>query len=155
LTEAFLRRNFVHTQVHTGVLVFRTPRVAANESGCVPPFFKGCNRMTATRVFSPSKIEKRWTARLALPFCGVSSYFLANYHRLAAAPGQPGLNSTEAVLIIQLHDFKWDDRHPFPTVGTLAVRLGVTPRHVRDTMKALQERGYLLRIPGARGPDGC
>ncbi len=107
--------------------------------------------MTATRVFSPSKIEKRWTARLALPFCGVSSYFLANYHRLAAAPGQPGLNSTEAVLIIQLHDFKWDDRHPFPTVGTLAARLGVTPRHVRDTMKALQERGYLLRIPGARG----
>jgi DNA-binding transcriptional ArsR family regulator len=104
-----------------------------------------------TPAFAPSKVAKRWTNRLGAHFCPVSTFFLENYHRLAAAPGQPGLNSTEAMLVIHLVDFKWDERDPFPTVGTLATRMGLTPRHVRDTLKSLQERGYVDRIPGASG----
>ncbi|MGA7124403.1 MAG: hypothetical protein WBY94_30150 [Polyangiaceae bacterium] len=35
------------------------------------------------------------------------------------------INSTEAMLVIQLHDFKWDARAPYPTVRTLAERMGL------------------------------
>lgn len=107
--------------------------------------------MATEPLGTPSKVSKRWTARLGTRFCVVSSYFLGNYHRLKAGPGEPGLSSTEAMVVIHVMDFKWDEKHPFPTVGTLATRMGVSVRHVRDTLKALQDRGYLTRIPGARG----
>lgn len=109
-----------------------------------------------SRIHPPSEpqhkkqVAKRWTPALSRKFCPVSSYFLANYHRLGNA-GQPGLNSTEAMLIIQILDFKWDEKLPFPAVGTLAERLGVSARHVRETIKELEERGFLKRLPGARG----
>lgn len=96
------------------------------------------------------KVSKRWTPALGQQFCAVSSYFLAHYHRLGV-DGQRGLNSTEAMLIIQLVDFKWDEKMPFPTVGLLAQRLGVSTRHVRETFKALEGRGFVRRVPGARG----
>lgn len=98
-----------------------------------------------------SSVGKRWTERLGTPFCAVSSYFLEHYHRLASEPGQRGLSSTEAMLVIQLMAYKWDERDPYPTVGTLAKRMGLTPRHVRDTLKTLQERGYVARVPRERG----
>lgn len=108
--------------------------------------------MTSSRAITAntSKVGRRWTALLGEQFCPVSSYFLANYHRLGAT-GERGLNATEALLIIHIMDFKWDDAMPFPTVGTLAQRMGITRRHVRDTLRSLQQRGFLARIPGARG----
>lgn len=96
------------------------------------------------------KVAKRWTPALGRQFCAVSSYFLANYHRLGN-DGQRGLNSTEAMLVIQILDFKWDEKLPFPTVGLLAQRMAVSTRHVRETLKELEGRGFLQRVPGARG----
>lgn len=98
-----------------------------------------------------SKKPSRWPEKLANRFSTVSSYFLENYHRLGTQSGSRGLSSTEAMLVIHILDFKWDSRLPFPTVGTLARRLGVSSRHVRDTIKTLEERGYICRIPKARG----
>lgn len=97
-----------------------------------------------------SKIGRRWTPRLGEHFCPVSSYFLANYHRLGGA-SQRGLNATEALLVIHIMDYKWDDAMPFPTVGKLAERMGISRRHVRDTLRGLEQRGVIARIPGARG----
>ncbi len=55
------------------------------------------------------------------------------------------------MLIIQLIDYKWDEAAPFPSIGTLAKRMGNSPRHVRDTMKKLEDLGYLKRIARAYG----
>lgn len=93
-----------------------------------------------------NKVSERWTPRLGEQFCPISSYFLANYHRLSSAPGQGGLKSTEAMLVIHLIDHKWDDRHPFPTIGKLATRLGVSTRHVRDTLRLLEQRSLVTRL---------
>jgi len=87
-------------------------------------------------------IAARWTERLAAPFCPVSSYFLQNYHRLG---GSYGLNSTEAMLIVQLVDFKWSASAPYPTTATLATRLGISQRQVRSTLQRLEELGWLFR----------
>jgi hypothetical protein len=42
---------------------------------------------------TPKAVAHRWTPRLGAKFCPVSSYFLANYHRLAPATGERGLNA--------------------------------------------------------------
>jgi hypothetical protein len=79
----------------------------------------------------------------------VSSYFLGNYCRLNPAGG--GLTSTEAMVIIQLMDHKWDERAPYPTVRTLAKRMGLSVRAVRSALENLQKMGYLQREPSSVG----
>lgn len=96
-------------------------------------------------------VSKRWTPLLARRFCAVSSAFLEHYHDLRPHPGARGLTSTEAMLVIQLFDFKWDERAPFPTVRKLATRLGITPRAVRSALKSLEDGNYIKRVPM---PDG-
>jgi hypothetical protein len=96
-------------------------------------------------------IEARWTKRLAAQFCPVSSYFLANYHRLKPHPQGRSLNSTEAMLIVHLVDHKWDDRAPFPTVGTLAKRMSLSARGVRNALQMLESAGYVRREASATG----
>lgn len=99
-----------------------------------------------------SSIARRTTERLAARgFCGVPSYFLQNYHRLPPpTPGQRGLTSTEAMLLIHLLDFKWDEHPPFPALETLAERMGITARAVRKAMVHLEECKFLERIPDRR-----
>lgn len=98
-----------------------------------------------------SGIEARWGSRLAVPFNPVSRYFLHNYHRLRPHPGARGLNSTEAMLVIQILDHKWDSRAPFPTISTLAKRMGVTARSIRSTLKRLEDLNYVHRDPSPFG----
>jgi DNA-binding MarR family transcriptional regulator len=90
-------------------------------------------------------VEERWTLRLSSQFCPVSSYFLHNYYRLRPHEGAQGLTSTEAMTLIQIIDHKWDRRAPWPTLGTLAKRLGSTERTVRATIKRLEALGYIQR----------
>lgn len=95
---------------------------------------------------APTKPERtiaaRWTERLAAPFCPVSSYFLRNYHRIG---GSWGLNSTEAMLVVHLLDFKWSADAPFPTTQTLATRMGITQRQVRATLQKLENLKLIRR----------
>ena len=102
---------------------------------------------------STHSVEMRWTPRLAKQFCPVSSYFLANYARLKPHPNARGLTSSEAMFIIQLMDFKWDERMPYPTMNTLAERLGVGRRSARKTASNLVEQGYLNRVEMPYGPN--
>ena len=100
--------------------------------------------------FSPAA---RWTPTLVADgFTPVSVYFLHNYHRLKSRPvkgvggGSPaGLNSTEAMLIIQIMSHKWSDKAPFVTVANLCERMGLGDRQVRKVMKRLDELGFMSR----------
>lgn len=101
---------------------------------------------------SKRKMADRWTPKLARSgFCPVSSYFLANYHRLKPHPGAEGLSSTEAMVLIQILDFKWDSKMPFPTISTLATRMGLAPRTVRAAIARVEALGYVERVLAPNG----
>lgn len=89
--------------------------------------------------------QQRWTQKLGRNFTPVSDFFLANYHRLRPHPNARGLNSGEAMLIIQLVSFKRDKRAPFPSQKLLAKRMGIEERMVREHIKNLAKQGYLQR----------
>lgn len=94
----------------------------------------------------------RWTPKLHARFCPVSSYFLANFHRLVPQNEKP-LNSTHAMLLIQILDHQWGKKQPFPSVQTLATRLGMTPRGVRLALARLVELGQVTKFPGPGGKN--
>ena len=87
--------------------------------------------------------QDRWTQQLGRHFTPVSDYFLGNYHRLRPHENARGLSSAEAMLVIQLMSFKRDGRAPFPSHKTLATRMGISERMVRQHVRALVELGYL------------
>ena len=92
------------------------------------------------------RIAARWTPRLAAQgYTAVTNVFLEAYAELVTGPGERGLNSTEAMLIVHLMSFKWDGRLPFPKVGLLARRMGLTTRAVRAALKSLEDRGLVAR----------
>lgn len=78
-------------------------------------------------------------------FNAVPSFFLANYAELKPNDNARGLNSSEAILLIQLLDFKWTEDAPFPSIETLANRMGQSPRHVRDMLRTLEQLGLIER----------
>jgi hypothetical protein len=99
-------------------------------------------------------IAARWggSDKLAEQFCPVSSFFLAHYPELKSRPvkGSPGgmpagLSSAEAMLVIQLLDFKWGEDAPFPKVDTIGKRMGITGRSVRTLLARLIGLGFLRR----------
>ena len=93
------------------------------------------------------KLAQRWGGyhELVNSWVPISHYFLENYHRLKPHEGASGLNSTEAMLLIHLINFKWDSKSPHPSVTTLAERLGISPRQTRNIIKRLEDLGFLKR----------
>lgn len=99
-------------------------------------------------------VKARWGEKLASAgFSPVPSVFLRHYHKLRVCPGKRArkLNSTEVMVIIHLAEFKWDERDPWPSVGTIAERLGISPRSTREAMKTLEEADLLKRKLSLRG----
>lgn len=85
------------------------------------------------------QVAHRWTARLAAArWTPVSDYFLKNYHRMK-------ITHTEAMVLIHLISFKWDLSAPFPALGTIAKRMGITPTSVRTHLRRLEGKGFLYR----------
>lgn len=116
--------------------------------------------MTATRTPQVPKQERdrsvqgRWGELLtSAGFAPVPSYFLRLYHKLQVCSGKRArpMNSTEAMIIIHLSDFKWDERDPWPSVGTIAERLGISVRSTREAMSTLEKAGLLTRKLSNRG----
>jgi hypothetical protein len=100
--------------------------------------------MSSTR----NKIAKQWCScdeLLEEGWNAVPSYFLANYHRLPPQPNTDGLSSSEALLLVHLLDYKWDENDPHPSVRTLAKRMGKSERWIRDILKDLEDLGYIDR----------
>ena len=55
------------------------------------------------------------------------------------------------MVIIHLVDHKWDERAPFPTVRTLATRMSLSVRGVRNALQTLESNGYVRREASATG----
>lgn len=88
-------------------------------------------------------ILSRWGGRPALlreGFVAVPTTFLKYYSKLV-----PQLTPTEALFILELVVYKWDQRAPFPSYKSLADRMGVSETYARKLARGLQAKGYLTR----------
>lgn len=73
---------------------------------------------------------------------GVPVSFLTHYGNLIS---YGGLTAAEAMFVLQLMAFKWNENAPFPSYATLAKRMGITDKQVRRYAKALEDKGFLQR----------
>lgn len=90
-------------------------------------------------------LAKRWGNHETLlkgGWVGVPVAFLTNYGRLIQ---YGGLTTAEAMFVLQLMAFKWSEEAPFPSYGTLALRMGITDKQARRYAKALEDKGFLTR----------
>jgi len=102
-------------------------------------------------------VTARWPNDLGRSFTPISNYFLENYHRLSPHPSAKGLSSAEAMVIVHLLSYKWDERAPYPTLGKISARMGISKRAVRAHLKTLgdlktpDEISYVYRERSAVG----
>jgi len=71
-------------------------------------------------------------------FLVVPVKYLARYSAL-------NLNANEAMFVLQLMTFKWDDADPYPTYGSIAQRMGVSEKMARRYAKSLEQKGWVRR----------
>ncbi|MET0754373.1 MAG: helix-turn-helix domain-containing protein [Pyrinomonadaceae bacterium] len=96
---------------------------------------------------SEEKIKKSVAARWVHPelfdegFVGIPTRFLQLYPRL-----QPSLTSGEAIFVIQLMSFKWDEKDPFPSYKLLGERMGTSSKTAQRHATSLEAKRYLKRI---------
>ena len=84
----------------------------------------------------------RWTDKLVKKgWAPIAHSFLDLYARLP----EP-LTTTEAMVVVMLMRFKWDDRHPFPSLKRLARMMGLGSTSIRNHIRSLEKKGYLTRI---------
>jgi len=97
---------------------------------------------SATAITTKKRsVASRWTAALAATgHAPVTRGFLRNYSQL-----KPALSHGEAMFVIHLFDFKWDNAAPWPGYSVLAKYMGVSPKQVRRFAKSLEDKKYLLR----------
>lgn len=89
-----------------------------------------------------NSFEKRWAPSLKEDgFVPVSTFFLANYHRLKPYD----LTHGEAMFVIHLMQHKWDENAPFPAYKTIASRMHVSSKTARRWAQSLEKKGYLKR----------
>lgn len=90
------------------------------------------NRMVADR-WTPEIVKKGWAP--------IAHSFLDLYAKLPKP-----LTTTEAMVVIMLMRFKWDERHPFPSLKRLGRMMGLGSTSIRNYIRSLEEKGYLTRI---------
>jgi hypothetical protein len=56
------------------------------------------------------------------------------------------LEAVEAFFIVHLMAYKWDDAAPFPSMTTIARRMGVSVNYARTIARNLEGKGFLSRI---------
>jgi DNA-binding MarR family transcriptional regulator len=56
------------------------------------------------------------------------------------------LTVAEALFVIHLMWCKWDDDPPYPSLRTLARRMGITPIYARKLARSLEKKGFLRRM---------
>jgi DNA-binding MarR family transcriptional regulator len=74
-------------------------------------------------------------------FVPVSTFFLENYHRLKPFD----LTYGEAMFVVHLMRYKWDESAPFPAYKTIAQRMHVSTKSARRWAQSLEQKGYLKR----------
>lgn len=97
-------------------------------------------------------IRERWGGHHALAdqFTPISLFFLQHAHKLEV-PAKKGktkrLSSSEVMFIIHMMSFKWDRREPYPSLKTIAARMNLQTRQVRNIVASLEKGGYIQRVP--------
>ena len=71
----------------------------------------------------------------------VVNYFLEHYHELEPYD----LTHNEAMFVIHLMQYKWDNKPPRPAYKTLAKLMGVSEKTVRRYAQSLEQKKYLRR----------
>ena len=85
------------------------------------------------------RVSERWSGALASGgWTPVPDFFLANYHRLGVSP-------IEAMTVLHLISHKWGADAPFPSVATIAQRMGLKASSVRAHLRQLEKKGVLKR----------
>jgi hypothetical protein len=104
----------------------------------VPTENRAASKPPATRNRS---VANRWTPALATSFTPVSDYFLESYHRIKPAPPTHG----EAMFVVHLMRFKWDEKPPYPAFKTLAKQMGISDQQARKLARSLEQKKLLRR----------
>ena len=87
-------------------------------------------------------VATRWTDKLVKKgWAPIAHSFLDLYAQLP----EP-LTTTEAMVVVMLMRFKWDDRHPFPSLKRLARMMGLGSTSIRNHIRSLEKKRYLTRI---------
>jgi hypothetical protein len=92
------------------------------------------------------KLARRWGGHESLfakpeGWVGVPVTFLRLYGSLTPYP----LTVAEAMFVIELMGYKWSDKAPFPSYGTIGKRMGVSSKMVQRYARQLEDKGYLKR----------
>lgn len=100
---------------------------------------------TRTKKTPPAKTRTpadRWTKALVKNgWTPVSDEFLRLYGDL-----YPSISNGEAMFIIQLLSFKWDEKMPRPGFKTIAKRMGISDTQARTYARNLEKNAYLGRV---------
>ena len=96
-------------------------------------------RSETPRVRKTYSVSGRWTEYLARSgHVPVVNAFLDYYKDL-------DLTDTEAMFIIHLMSYKWDEQHPFPTYAKIAEVMHLKEDSLRRMTLRLQNAGFLRR----------
>jgi hypothetical protein len=95
----------------------------------------------ASKPVSLRAIAKRWSPSLAHRWTGVSDYFLENYHRIKPA----SLTHGEAMLIVHLMKYKWDELPPYPSFKVLSTQMGISMQQARKLARSIERKGLMRR----------
>ncbi len=87
-------------------------------------------------------VEKRWSKELTTDgWVPISHFFLENYHRLKPYD----LTHNEAMFVVHLFRYKWDENAPYPGYKTIAKHMGISDKSARRYAQSLEQKGYLHR----------
>lgn len=104
----------------------------------------GSSVVQAPEKESSRGVATRWGGDkriLAEGFVAVPTGFLTGFAKIRPY----GLSVAEAMFVLELMVFKWDAKNPYPSYGTLAERMGVSPAYARKLARSLVNKGYLWR----------
>jgi len=110
------------------------------------------NSQSVGRVREKRSARARWgkhTEELFFEgFLAVPIKFLRTYAAL-----RPPLTHGEALFILHLMTFKWDEALPYPSYKTLSRLMGVDQKTVQRYAQSLCRKKYLFRIFQAKGTN--
>jgi hypothetical protein len=108
--------------------------------------FSPASRPTPKRDPAPKRdIVTRWGGEAAIMsngYVAVPVQFLMNY----AAMKPYCLTVPEAMFVVQVMAFKWDEKAPFPGYKKVAARMGISEAYARKLARSLEGKGFLRRV---------
>jgi hypothetical protein len=97
------------------------------------------DKKNAPTVGRERSFRARWGETLTKKgMTAVANYFLDNYIKI-------GLNAIEAMFIIHLFSYKWTVDAPYPSLITIAKKMGKSIDSIRRIARGLEKKGYLIR----------